>query len=124
MNTKSAAILIGVIFIAVGCLGFISNPIVGSMESGAIFHTDKLHNAVHIGSGVLFLLVALAAPGATGGVLKLFGLVYLALGIYGLVSPPADEKLFGILMVNKNDNYLHIALGVVIFLAGTLRRPS
>jgi hypothetical protein len=125
MTAKTAAILIGLIFVAVGLLGYIDNPIVGESDK-AMFHTDSVHNIVHIVSGVLFLLIALAAPGSAGGFLKLFGVVYLAIGIIGMVQIGSQEmmKLFGFLMVNKLDNYLHIGLGLVIFLAGFLRRPA
>src|SRR6185436_3456735 len=121
MNTKTAAIIIGLAFIVVGILGFISNPIVGSSHD-AIFHTDQTHNIVHLISGALFLLIAIAAPGSAGGFLKLFGIVYLGLGIYGAVTMGTAEtqKLLGFLHVNKADNYLHIGLGAVIFLAGFL----
>ena len=53
MTTKTAAILIGIVFIAVGLLGFVSNPIIGESES-AIFHADSVHNMVHIISGGAF----------------------------------------------------------------------
>jgi hypothetical protein len=88
-----------------------------------MFHTDTTHNIVHIVSGVLFLLFALAAPGAVGGFMKLFGLIYLVIGIVGMIQIGSQDmmKLFGFLMINKLDNYLHIALGVIIFLAGFLR---
>ena len=123
MNTKTAAILIGLVFLVVGALGFISNPIVGESDT-AIFQADKVHNLVHIVSGVLFLLVAMSAPSATGGFLKLFGIVYLGLGIWGLVTigDASMTTLLGFLHVNANDNYLHIGLGAVIFLAGFLRK--
>ena len=123
MNTKTAAILIGLAFLVVGALGFISNPIVGESEN-VIFHADKVHNIVHIVSGVLFLLVGMAAPSAAGGFLKLFGIVYLGLGIWGLVQmgDASMTTLLGFLHVNANDNYLHIGLGLLIFLAGFLRR--
>jgi len=125
MSTKTAALLIGVIFIAVGLLGYVDNPIVGNSEK-AIFHTGSTHNIVHIITGALFVLIALAAPGAVGGFLKLFGIIYLAIGIYGMTQMGTDDmkNLFGFLMVTKNDNYLHIGLGLVIFLAGFLRRPA
>ena len=123
MNTKTAAIVIGLAFLAVGILGFVSNPIVGSSPD-AIFHTDKIHNIVHIASGAIFLLIAMAAPGSAAGFLKLFGIVYLGLGIFGMATMGTAEtqKLLGFLHVNKADNYLHIGLGVVILLAGFLRR--
>ena len=119
MNTKTAAIIIGLAFVAVGILGFVSNPIVGSSYD-AIFHTDQTHNIVHLVSGALFLLIAIASPGSAGGFLKLFGIVYLGLGIYGAATMGAEEtkKLLGFLHVNKADNYLHIGLGAIIFLAG------
>lgn len=121
MNTKTAAIIIGLVFLAVGILGFVSNPIVGS-SADAIFHTDQTHNIVHLVSGALFLLVAMASPGSAGAFLKIFGIIYLGLGIYGAATMGAEEtkKLLGFLHVNKADNYLHIGLGVVIFLAGFL----
>ena len=123
MTAKSLALIIGVIFIAVGLLGFIENPIVGTSEN-AIFHADQTHNIVHIVSGVLFVLIALAAPGAAAGLMILFGLVYLGLGILGLVTMAKEGigTLLGFLHVNGNDNYLHIGLGIVIFLAGIASR--
>ena len=122
MNTKTASLIIGVIFIAVGLLGFVDNPIIGE-STDAIFHADTTHNIVHIVSGVLFVLIALAAPGSAATFLKVFGAVYLLLGILGLISIGTQGmgKLLGFLHVNGADNFLHIALGLVIFLAGTLR---
>lgn len=125
MTAKTAALLFGLIFLAVGLLGFIDNPIVGTSEK-AIFHADKVHNIVHIVSGALFVLVALAAPGASAGFLILFGLVYLAIGVVGFVTIGKEgmAKLLGFLHVNAADNYLHVALGIVIFLVGvSARRP-
>ena len=123
MTTKTAAILIGIVFIAVGLLGFVSNPIIGESES-AIFHADSVHNMVHIISGALFLIVGLFAPGSASILLKVFGLVYLLLGVLGLINIGTEGMgtLLGFLHVNGADNLLHIALGVVIFLAGFARR--
>jgi hypothetical protein len=125
MTAKSAALIIGLLFIVVGILGFVENPIIGDSQD-AVFHADQFHNYVHIGSGVLFLLVALAAPSAAGGFMILFGLVYLALGIIGYVQFGKDAmgKVLGILHVNPNDNYLHIGLGIVILLAGIVTRKT
>jgi predicted membrane protein len=123
MTSKTIATLIGVIFIAVGILGYIDNPIVGD-SANAIFHADSTHNMVHIVSGVLFLLVAMAAPAAASGFMIVFGLVYLALGVLGMTSigDQGMTTLVGFLHVNGNDNYLHIALGLVILIAGFATR--
>jgi len=125
MNTKTASVVIGVIFLAVGFLGFMDNPIVGESEK-AIFHADKVHNIVHIVSGVLFLLVAMAAPSFAPTFCKLFGVVYFFLGVLGLINIGTSGmgKLLGFLHVNGADNFLHIGLGLIIFLAGTLSRRA
>ena len=123
MTTKAASILIGIVFIAVGLLGFISNPIIGETDT-AIFHADTTHNAVHIVSGVLFLIIGFAAPGSAATFLKIFGIVYFFLGVLGMMNIGDDgmTQLLGFLHVNGADNYLHIGLGIIIFLAGLLPR--
>lgn len=121
MNTKSAALLVGIIFLLVGILGYFPNPIIGHSED-AVFHADSTHNMVHIISGVLFLIVAMASPSSAGAFLKIFGIVYLALGIYGMatIGNSGTTELLGFLPVNGADNYLHIGLGLLILLLGFL----
>ncbi|HEY0355999.1 MAG TPA: DUF4383 domain-containing protein [Flavisolibacter sp.] len=123
MSAKTAALVIGFIFIAVGLLGYVDNPIVGESEN-VIFHADSVHNWVHIISGVLFVLIASVAPSRARTFLIIFGIVYLAIGILGLMRIGDDEmtQVFGFLHVNSNDNYLHIGLGVLILLAGVAAR--
>lgn len=122
MNTKTASLIIGIIFLAVGFLGFIPNPIIGESEN-AIFHADTVHNLVHIISGILFVLFGLSSAAKASVFLKVFGIVYLLLGVLGLVNIGTSGmgRLLGFLHVNGADNLLHIGLGVVIFLAGFLR---
>ncbi len=123
MTARTAALAIGIIFIVVGLLGFIDNPIIGSSEK-ALFHADTVHNLVHIISGLLFVLIAMAAPASASTVMVIFGIVYLLIGILGLTSVGEDgmAKVLGFLHVNAADNYLHIALGIVIALAGMITR--
>lgn len=122
MTSKTASIIIGLAFLAVGFLGFVDNPIIGESHD-ALFHADMVHNIVHIVSGLLFLLVALAMPANASGFCKIFGIVYLLLGVYGMIQfgTEGTGKLLGFLHVNGADNFLHIGLGVVIFLAGMLK---
>jgi hypothetical protein len=122
MNTRTASLLFGVIFIAVGLLGFVPNPIIAN-SSDAIFHADTVHSSVHIISGVLFLVFALASPANAGLFMKVFGTVYFLLGVAGLftIGSSGMTRLLGFLHVNGADNYLHITLGVAIFLAGLLK---
>jgi len=123
MTARTAALAIGIIFIVVGLLGFIDNPIIGSSDN-AMFHADTVHNLVHIVSGLLFVFIASAAPASASTVMVIFGIVYLLIGILGLTSVGADgmAKVLGFLHVNAADNYLHIALGIIIALAGIITR--
>lgn len=125
MTAKTGALIWAFAFLAVGILGFIDNPLIGESED-AIFHADTVHNWVHIVSGVLFLLVAVAAPGSAKGFLILFGIVYLGLGLMGIIQFGTDGmgKLLGFLHVNGADNYLHIGLGVLITLTGLTSRRT
>jgi hypothetical protein len=68
----------------------------------------------------LFLLFAGTAR--TGTFLKVFGAVYLLLGIMGFITIGDQEHVYllGFLLVNNADNYLHVGLGLAIFLAGLL----
>jgi len=119
MRAQTIAMLIGLVFIAVGLLGFIDNPIIGDGEE-VIFHADTKHNMVHIVSGILFFLFAMAGYQTARRFIILFGVVYLLIGIMGLVQI-GDEgmtKVLGFLHVNGADNYLHIGLGVLIILLG------
>src|SRR5687768_4076956 len=118
MQPRTASLIIGVIFLLVGLLGFIPNPLFG--EHDAMFHTDTVHNMVHIVSGILFLVFALAIPQSASTFMKIFGIVYLLIGILGFINigDEGTTTLLGFLHVNGADNYLHVALGLIIFLAG------
>lgn len=125
MTAKTGALLWAFAFLAVGILGFFNNPLIGDSET-AIFHADSFHSWVHIISGGLFLLVAIGAPGSARGFLILFGIVYLALGVIGLVQFGLNGmgKIFGLLHVNPADNFLHIGLGLLIAITGFSARRS
>ena len=122
MKTKTASLIIGIIFLAVGLLGFMSNPVIG-MADGALFHADTTHSIVHIVSGLLFVLVALAMPASAPLVLKIFVAVYFLLGVLGMINIGSEgtTELLCFLNVNGPDNYLHLGLGLLIFLAGFLK---
>ena len=66
----------------------------------------------------------MAAPASASTVMILFGIVYLLIGIVGITSVGENgmAKILGFLHVNAADNYLHIALGIVIALAGMITR--
>lgn len=111
---KTLAIVFGVVFVVVGLLGFVSNPIVGEM---GLFVTNGLHNIVHLLVGVILLGVAFGSPMSSGMALKIFGIVYIILAVLGFVLP--GDMLLGLVSVNMADHWLHLVLGVILFWAGT-----
>lgn len=122
MKTKTASLILGIIFLLVGLLGFLPNPIIG-MDEGALFHADTVHSIIHIVSGLLFIFIAVVAPSSAPIVLKIFGAVYFLLGVLGMINvgPDGMTTLLGFLSVNEADNYFHIVMGLIVFLAGFLK---
>lgn len=110
---KKLTIIFGIVFVVIGLLGFIDNPIVG--RSG-YFMTNALHDWVHIISGVIFLIVAARSESASSTVLTVFGVIYLLVTLLGFVAA-SDGNLLG-LTVNGPDNILHLVLAIVFLAAG------
>ncbi|CAN5738042.1 hypothetical protein BH11PAT2_BH11PAT2_00220 [soil metagenome] len=112
---KKLAVLFGIVFVLVGVLGFIPNPLVGS---AGLFQTDVLHNIVHVLIGVVLLIVAMSAPEKSSLWLKIFGVIYLLLAVLGFILNPGGGMLLGLVLMNTADHWLHVVLGVVLLIAG------
>ena len=110
MNTRTAGMILGIVFIVVGILGFIPNPLVSPT---GLFVVNTLHNIVHLASGAV-ILAGVYSFGAGLG-LKIIGIVYAIVAILGLIM--GGDMLFGIAM-NMADHWLHVVLAVVILIAG------
>lgn len=120
---KNFAILFGVVFLLVGVLGFIMNPIVGSV---GFFHADTVHNLVHVLSGIVFLIVAFTAPAQASLAMRIFGIVYILVAILGffVIDASGMGSILGIVGINSADNWLHVFLAVVIFGASMMTKPK
>ena len=117
---QSAAMLVSIVFILVGILGFIpgittnfDDITFAGNESGAellgIFQVSILHNIVHGLFGIVGLFLARTMEGARtfliGG-----GVIYLALALYGIVVGSGSDANF--VPLNGADDVLHILLGI------------
>ena len=111
-NEKSAAQLFGVVFLLVAVLGLIPNPLVSPT---GIFAVNAAHNILHAVVGVLLLLAA--ARGLAKQALLVFGIVYVLIAILGYLM--MKDMMFGLVMVNMPDHYLHLVLGIGLIAAGT-----
>src|SRR5688572_11617824 len=109
---KTVATLLGLAFVVVGIVGFVTTDPMG-------FHLSTAHNIVHLVSGAIALWVGgRGTLGAARTFCLVFGLVYGALGAIGfLAGDAANDRLFtvipGQLVLGTRDHLLHILLGVV-----------
>jgi Domain of unknown function (DUF4383) len=114
MTARNAAILFGVVFLLVGALGYVPNPIVGPT---GIFATNSLHNIIHLVSGVVLLAGAFSGLGPSLA-LKIIGVVYGLVAICGFFMV-MDGMMMGV-AINDADKWLHVGLAVAILAAGFL----
>ena len=123
---QSVAMLVGLVFLLVGILGFIPGITsnyddlkFAGHDSDAqllgLFDTSILHNIVHLLFGVAGLAMARTWEGARTFLLG-GGLIYLVLFLYGVIFH--SEKSSNWIPVNWADNILHLALGAGLILAG------
>jgi hypothetical protein len=125
---RTAALVVAVVFLLVGVLGFIpgittdySSMAFAGHHSDAkllgIFEVSVLHNIVHLLFGLVGLAMARTAPQA-----RLFliggGAIYLVLWIYGLAVSQNSGANF--VPLNPSDDWLHLVLGLGMIALGLL----
>lgn len=111
---RVVALVIGIVFLLIGILGLIVAPTGGSLLG---FDVDLVHNLVHLLTGILGL--AAAFTGQSRLFNRVFGIIYIVVGIAGLLPfLYFDQRLLGIMHVNAADNVLHLVVGIVAAAVG------
>ena len=125
---RTAAMVVGAVFLLVGVLGFVPGITqdydtmkFAGHESEAmllgIFQVSILHNIVHLLFGLAGLAMAKSADGARtyliGG-----GVIYLVLWVYGLLI--GQDSAANFVPLNTADNWLHFVLGVGMVALGVV----
>jgi hypothetical protein len=126
---KTICRILGVIFLAVGIIGFIAPGMMGMHLSGA-------HNLIHIVTGAVAAFLGWRGSYRAARIFCLaFGAVYGLLGIAGLMAGPGtpsgmanampDSHLLvlapGSLEFGTADSIVHILAGIVFLVAGLVR---
>ena len=107
---KKFVMALGVIFVVIGLLGFVNDPVLG------LFEVDVVHNLVHLVSGILAFLFAAKGEMMAKKFARIFGVVYGLVAVLGLVLP--GETLLGLLEVNFADDLLHVAIAALFLYVG------
>jgi hypothetical protein len=125
MNTRTVAIVFGVVFLFAGISGFVpSPPPAGApplmVEHGhglalGLFPINTLHNIVHLLFGALGIAAGLGAIMSARGYFQLVAISYALLVLLGLI--PATQTTFGLIPIWGNDIWLHalLAAGAAYF---------
>jgi hypothetical protein len=133
MNTRTFALVFGIVFLAVGALGFVPSmvhsPMGGhtvSMNQGygdllGLFPVNMLHNIVHILFGLWGVLAYKSLAGSKNYA-RGVAIIYALLTVMGLV--PALDTTFGFIPIYGNDVWLHAVLALVAAYFGWVHRDT
>ncbi len=111
---KNIMYVIGVVFVLLGLLGFVNDPILG------IFEVDTVHNLIHLATGILALIFTAQGEAQGRKFFLIFGVVYALVTILGFLG---GDSVLGITVVNGADNVLHLLVTVVFLVIG-LKKPA
>jgi hypothetical protein len=106
-------LVVGAVLVIAGIIGFFYNSTFTSDESVhddvfGLLSVNGWHNVVHLVTGAVTLWAARAMPRTWAGI---FGVVYLAVAIWGFIIGDG-ESILSIIPVNTADNVLHLVLGI------------
>jgi hypothetical protein len=111
---KRICTIVGVVFIIVGIAGFLMPELLGA-------HLSTIHNVIHLVTGAIALYLGLKGTEAAARTLcRVFGVVYLLLGVAGFFLAGADGMWTVLpgLMLGTVDHVIHVALGAMFLVGG------
>jgi hypothetical protein len=133
--SKKISLVLGIVFLLVGIVGFIMPGFLGT-------HLSMAHNVVHLLSGAVALYFGTAGSvSAAKTFCILFGIVYGLLGVAGFLlgqndvptiagmeDMGSDERLFkvipGVLELGFMDHIIHILLGALFLVGGLFTQTT
>lgn len=120
--TQIFALIVGLVYLAVGVVGFAATGFTGFVTDGRDellgFDLNVFHNIFHIVVGAGFIFVSrLSDARITQGVVIGGGLVYVLAAILGFLNQLQILSMDGVLIA---DNFLHLFSGVAAIAFGLL----
>ncbi|CAA7619415.1 DUF4383 domain-containing protein [Magnetospirillum sp. UT-4] len=122
MKTRYFALVMGVVFLAIGILGFVPGvlmppeagpPLVVEAGHGVLFGlfpVNVLHNIVHLAFGVWGVVVWRSFV-PSRAYARAVAVVYAVLTVMGLI--PVLDTVFGLVPIHSHDIWLHGAITLV-----------
>jgi hypothetical protein len=137
MDTKRFAMIMGVVFLAVGVLGFVpgvNRMIVGDHPNLTVegpghgfllglFHVNVLHNLVHILFGIMGILMARRLDSAIMYA-RIVAVAYALLTIMGLVPAANMNHTFGLVPIHGNNVWLHALIAIAATYYGFVKTTA
>lgn len=127
MNSRTFALVFGIVFLAVGALGFVPgalSPVVDNVTVHAmhgrllgLFPVNVLHSAVHVLFGI-WGIIAFRSFLAAKTYARVVAVAYGLLTIMGLI--PGLNTVFGLIPIYGNDVWLHALIAIVAAYFGFL----
>lgn len=120
---KKAALVVGVVFVAIGVLGFVPGITVdsdGVKKLLGLFEVNTVHNLIHIVSG----LAALAASQQERLSRIFFQVMAVVYGLVTVIGLVADGNVLGLFHANVFDNLLHLVLTAAFAYLGFVAKPA
>ena len=133
MNTRTFALIFGIVFLVIGAGGFIPGINQTAVPDPALKMTDGfghelglfpvniLHNIVHLLFGIWGIL-AYRSYGGARTYFRVVAIVYGLLTIMGLLEP--TRTTFGFIPIYGNDVWLHAVLALVAAYFGWVNRDT
>jgi len=112
ISSKNITIAFGFVFVLVGVLGFIPNPLV---SGNGIFEVNAMHNLVHLLTGAAFLFGGLVLEGKEALTLKVVTGAYFGVAVLGFLT--SGNTLLGLVHINEADRWLHLGLAIAMLAA-------
>lgn len=133
MNTRTFALIFGVVFLLVGAGGFIPGIVQpGVPEAGltqthgyghelGLFPVNTIHNIIHLLFGVWGVVAYRSYAGART-YFRCVAVIYALLTVLGLL--PQTNTTFGYVPIYGNDVWLHALLALVAAYFGWVNRDT
>jgi hypothetical protein len=121
MSLKKLAVIFGVVFVAMGVLGWIPAISPGGKLLG-LFHVNAAHNLVHLATGGVAIGCGAASENSSRLFFQIFGVIYAVVAALGFFY--GDQPLFGIVSNSRANSVLHVVRAAIALYIGFAMRST